>query len=356
MSDTMTESELSTDVLAAADKLASGVGAKPKYTQDGMRADLDAEMDAAIENIPSHLKEQADLPKSKPKKEQPKAAESERSEDAPTDDEAEADAEADKGTKAEAEPNYALEKALAALRLDGVPSETLDAMLANQAGRNQILTWGSKVSEKHAATAEKLKNQAEELKRAQAPKDETTSKAEASSPTVDADFSESLEAFREYGEEFQKGQGQLARAVHKAARDSVMAEFQPVAAVLLEMRSVLEEMVTETLDRETKERFPGLVEGKAKEEAEAAFKRLWGKSGESYKDAAPTFLGRVRAARADAYKLVDSKQPAPRKDDSQRKAQHIPASPARTTPRKALSLDEEVDSTLDTVLKRWDKS
>ena len=320
-------------------------------------SEVDAALDAAVDNVPEKYRANAGLGEKPAKKEQPKAAEPEQSEDEPAGDEGSEGSEPEKGAKPDAEPNYALEKALAALRLDGVPSETIDAMMANQAGRNQLLSWGAKVTAKHAATAEKLQNQAEELKRAQEAKNETPAKGEAKSPTPEADFTSSLEAFKEYGEEFQKGQSTLARAIHaesvRMARETVIAEIQPAAAMLLEMRTVLEEMVGETLDREARERFPGLVEGEGKTEAEAAFKRLWGKSGESYKDAAPTFLGRLRAARADAYKLVESKQPAPRKDDSQTKANRIPAPPSRSVPKKSLTVDQQVDAAIEESMKRY---
>jgi hypothetical protein len=134
----------------------------------------------------------------------------------------------------------------------------------------------------------------------------------------------------------------------------VIAEIQPAVAMLLEMRGITEELVTEMLDREAGERFPGLVGGEAKKDVEAAFKRLWGKNGESYKDAAPTLLGKLRAAKADAFQLVASKQPAPRKDDSQKKAQRLPASPSRTAPTKAKDLDGQIEDIIDASMKRWD--
>jgi len=348
--------DIPADVSAKMDAVMGAAGGAPSKarTPEGMDADIDKALDAAIDNVPEKYRENAGLGKKAEKKEQPKAVKSEESEDAPAGDEGEAEAEPEKGTKADPEASYALEKALAALRYDEVPSETIDALMQNQKGREQLLAWGSKAAARQADVSRKIKDQAEELKRAPATKPETTAApGESATPTPDADFTSSLEAFKEYGEEFQKGQGSLARAVHKAARDSVLSEIQPAVAVLLETRSALEELVGEMLDREFGERFPEIVEGKAKEDAQAAFKRMWGKGGENYKDAAPTILGRLRAARADAYGSVKARLPAPRKDDSETKAQRIPAPPSRTTPKKALSVDQQVDAAIEQSMKRF---
>lgn len=339
------------DVSAKMDAAMAGIGS----TKHG--EDVDAALDAAVDNVPERFRENAGLGKKPEKKEQPKAAEPEQSEDAPAGDEAEAEAEAEKATKSEPETSYALEKALAALRYDEVPSETIDALMQNQKGREQLLAWGSKAAARQADVSRKIKDQAEELKRAPATNAETTATTgESATPTPNADFTSSLEAFKEYGEEFQKGQGSLARAIHsesvKAARDSVLNEIQPAVKVLLETRSVLEELVTEMLDREFGERFPDLVEDKASEDAKAAFKRMWG-NGEAYKDAAPTILGRLRAARKDAYGSVKAQMPAPRKDDSQTKANRIPAAPSRTVPTKARTIDEQVEDVIEKSMKKY---
>ena len=342
--------------IAAAPKADTPKAAKSAKPAEWVGVDdsVNEAFDSAIENMSDKLRERSDLPK-REKKEQPKAVESEQSEDAPevegvAEPEGEAATEAPKEEK---KTDYALERALAALRFAKVPSEVIDTL-----GRAKLLEWGSQLAEAQAKTAEKIRSDAEELKRAQESKKETTAKAESdTAPAVDADFTSSLEAFKEYGEDFQKGQSAFARAIYQKARDDMRGEIQPAAAMLLEMRSLMEEVVSETLDREARERFPGLVEGEKASEAKAAFKRLWGKSGESYADAAPTILGRLRAAQADAYKLLQADQPAPRKDDSQKKAQRIPASPSRTMPRKAMTPDEEMDSAIEESMARWkDKS
>lgn len=300
---------------------------------DGVPFDVDKHMDAALAKIPDELRELAGMAKN----------------ETPSDVEAKAETpKATEGDSPKKDPKR--EEYLVSIRLaKNVPNDVLE-----HATDAQLAAWSAQATDLNRERSVEIQKRTEELKRAQPAAPDVTAKVEPQAPTTHADIQTALQAFSEFDDSFKKPMETLIGAAVRTARESVLAEVQPLIQGFVETRAVMAEMISENNRREIGERFPDVVADSAKyEKVQSAIKRLWGENGATYKDAAPTFLGRYRVCVQDACR-IERDDAAPAKEEAtQRKVQGLPAAPARKSPIPRPTMDAVIDDVFEQTQKRW---
>lgn len=316
-------------------------------TLSGLRLpqELEDSMDASFDAIPNALRSVDEIPS----KAEQREVEAETPPDATDEEEQPTEAVAPASEVVAKEADPAVEAAIAALVYDGVPQAIIEG-----ATKEQLLAWGPKAKARQDSVAAKLKERADEVKRAQESAPKTTEKTESSTPTVDADLDATLQAFKPYGDDFEKAQSAFGRAAIGAARKQTMAEIQPAVAILAETQSIVRELLNENMRREFGERFAEPVRGARLKEAEATALRLWKANPDLSSDSSRSFLERYREVFSLACKTLADDAPKPRDEGkSRRQAQGLPSSPGKKMPAQAKNLDQDIDAGFEEVSARW---
>ena len=311
-------------------------------------AELDAAFDKTIATRPRDEKGQFSegVKPTKAQEEQPEE-EPQDAETPPGEDEADEKPAASEGapTKAKATPEQR-EAAIKALRLlpGGLPDGVVEGL-----SDEQLLAWGAKAKDAQTKTAEKLQSQAEALK-AQGTKPETTA-PQAEQPS-EPDLETALQAFKDYDEDFKKGQLELSRATVRTVVKVLMNDLQPAVKEQAESSKIVRSMARREMRREFDGMFPELVDADQQfSRVTAKYTQLWGPEGATYQDAAPDPLDRMLVCFRDACK-IEVAAPQHRKD-SRRQANGLMSPPARQAPKQALTDEDELDKAVEESLARF---